>query len=61
MVSCASWEFEETLGWVILNNVLVPLVYYSELPSLMPLQILHINVILYCPNTSNICKNTPIY
>ena len=41
MVSCALWEFEEALGWVILNNALTPLVHYSESPTLVPLQILH--------------------
>ena len=51
MVSCALWEFEEALGWVILNNALAPLVHYSESPTLVPLQILHNAqlTILYCP------------
>ena len=52
MVSCALWEFEEALGWVILNNALAPLVHYSESPTLVPLQIFHNAqlTILYCPN-----------
>ena len=52
MVSCALWEFEEALGWVILNNALAPLVHYSESHTLVPLQILHNAqlTILYCPN-----------
>ena len=41
MVSCALWELEEALRWVILNNALAPLVHYSESPNLVPLQILH--------------------
>ena len=52
MVSCALWEFEEALGWVILNNALAPIMHYSESPTLMPLQILNnaqLNI-LYCPN-----------
>ena len=57
MVSCALWEFEEALGWVILNNALAPLVHYSESPTLVPLQILHNAqlTILYCPNIP--CSN----
>ena len=54
MVSCALWEFEEALGWVILNNALAPLVHYSESPTLVPLQIL-LNAqltILYCRNNT---------
>ena len=48
----ALWEFEEALGWVILNNALTPLVHYSESPTLVPLQILNDAqlTILYYPN-----------
>ena len=56
MVSCALWEFEEALGWVILNNALAPLVQYSESPTLVPLQIIHNAqlTILYWPNITHL-------
>ena len=57
MVSCALWEFEEALRWVILNNALAPLVHYSELPTLAPLQILH-NALFIAP-ISNTFYNSP--
>ena len=48
MVSCALWEFEEALGWVILNN-------NSKSPTLVLLQIIHNAqlTILYCPSIDN--------
>ena len=53
MASCALWESEEALGWVILINALAPLVHYSESPTLVPLQILHDAqlAIIYCLNS----------